>query len=153
MSAIIKAKPWVNVAVFESLSDGEILYAFLKGHRIEARIYNDRLLQRWLFLSPPRVAFRVQVRANAFRVAAQLLGGAPELGAILQRAIQCPSCGSLHVEYPRMTRKFFLPTVMLHLGIIFRVTQHEACCEDCHHIWNLPRVEKRGLRRVTVSGH
>ena len=40
-----------------------------------------------------------------------------------------------------MTRKFFLPTVVLHLGIIFRLIEHEAYCEGCHFLWNLPKDE------------
>jgi hypothetical protein len=37
-----------------------------------------------------------------------------------------------------MTRKFFLPTLALHLGIIFRIIEHECYCEHCHCTWNLP---------------
>ena len=37
-----------------------------------------------------------------------------------------------------MTRKFILPTILLHLGIIFRVIDHEYYCEHCHYFWNLP---------------
>jgi hypothetical protein len=36
-----------------------------------------------------------------------------------------------------MTRKFLLPTVALHLGIIFRIIAHESYCENCHMTWNL----------------
>ena len=153
MSSTIKAKPWANVAVFENLSDGEILQAFLKKRRIEAQICNDRLLQLRLFLNPPHAAFRVQVRGNAFRAVAELLGSAPEVAVIVQRAIHCPSCGSLRVAYPQMTRQFFVPTVLLLLGIFFHVIQHEARCENCHHIWHLPRLEKRGLPQLKASGH
>ncbi|HUA69267.1 MAG TPA: hypothetical protein VMA13_12025, partial [Candidatus Saccharimonadales bacterium] len=49
--------------------------------------------------------------------------------------------------YPQMTRKFFLPTVMLHLGIIFRVIDHECYCEHCHHIWNLPADQPRAASK------
>jgi len=52
--------------------------------------------------------------------------------AILEKAVHCPSCGSLRVNYPQMTRKFILPTVILHLGIIFRAIDHECYCESCH---------------------
>jgi hypothetical protein len=56
---------------------------------------------------------------------------------VLQKAIHCPSCGSLSVSYPQMTRKFILPTVLLHLGILLRVIDHECYCETCHFTWNL----------------
>jgi hypothetical protein len=82
------------------------------------------------------VTYRVQVRQDQVRNADELLA-AGTLDA-LQLALRCPSCGSLHVSYPQMTRKFILPTILLHLGIIFRVIDHECYCEHCHYIWNLP---------------
>jgi len=153
MSSSYYNKPWVNIAVFESLNDGRVLETFLKRRRFEARIYNDRLLQYFLFLCPPHATFRVQVRANAYRAATELLDSALEAVAILEPAIHCPSCGSLRINYPQMTRKFFLPTVLLHLGIIFRIIHHEAYCEQCHFIWPLPHPEKPVLSQLKASGH
>jgi hypothetical protein len=43
------------------------------------------------------------------------------------------------VQYPQMTRKFLFPTLLLHLGIIFRFITHEAYCENCHWLWGLPK--------------
>lgn len=127
---------WTDVAVFENLSDGRALEKFLTNHRLESRTYDDKVFRYFLFLRPPTVTYRVQVRGNAFRAATELLDKAP---AILEKALHCPSCGSLRVNYPQMTRKFILPTVILHLGIIFRVIEHECYCEHCHCIWNLPK--------------
>jgi hypothetical protein len=138
MSSSIHKKAWVNIAIFENLSDGQVLETFLNNRRIEARTYNDKLLQLILFLCPPRATLRVQVRANAFRAAAELLHDSTEAAVILEPALHCPSCGSLNVNYPQMTRKFFLPTVLLHLGIIFRFIEHQCYCEDCHAMWNFP---------------
>jgi len=131
-------KSWVNVAAFEESNEAQVLEAFFKNKGVEARTYNDKLLQLILFLCPPRATFRVQVRHGFFKYAMDLLETEPGAPAILQKAIHCPDCGSLHVEYPQMTRKFFLPTLFLHLGIIFRVIEHECYCENCHCIWNLP---------------
>ncbi len=132
---------WVNVALFENMRDGERLVEILRGKGFEARVYFDRLLQTFLFLCPPRATFRAQVHANDFKNAAHFLDTAPEVAPALERAIHCPSCGSLRINYPQMTRKFFLPTLLLHLGIIFRVIEHEAYCDHCHHTWNLPKTE------------
>jgi len=38
-----------------------------------------------------------------------------------------------------MTRRFLLPTLLLHLGIIFRVIVHQAYCENCHWLWSLSK--------------
>ena len=130
---------WSNVAIFENVSDGRLLEMDLKERGFEARTYNDRLLQYFLFLCPPHATIRVQVRGNDFKNAAYFVDHQSATSALLQRAIRCPSCGSLRVQYPQMTRKFFLPTLLLHLGIIFRVIVHEAYCESCHWLWSLPK--------------
>src|ERR1700689_2372643 len=123
MSAFLKRKKWVTVAMLE---------AVLRDKGFEARTFNDKLLQLFLFLCPPHATFRVQVRDNDFNNATDFLDREPVTCPFLQQAIRCPSCGSLHAQYPQMTRKFFLPTVLLHLGSIFRVIEHEAYCGSSH---------------------
>jgi hypothetical protein len=125
----------VNIAVFENINDGQVLETFLRDNGIEARTYNDKLLQGFLFLCPPRVTHRVQIHNDQFDQTTRLLDATHP--PILEKAIHCPSCGSLHMNYPQMTRKFFLPTLLLHAGIIFRIIEHEAYCENCHLTWNL----------------
>jgi hypothetical protein len=144
-------KSWVKIAVFEESNDAQALEAIFKNKRIEARTYNDRMLRLFLFLCPPRVTFRVQVRHGFLKYAMDFLETEPGVSAILQKAVHCPDCGSLRVEYPQMTRKFFLPTLLLHLGIIFRVIEHECYCENCHCIWNLPKnLPLRAVSRADV---
>jgi hypothetical protein len=134
-----KSNPWLDLAVFEDLDAGLSIEAFLTANGLRARTYDDKIFRYFLFLRPPRVTYRAQVHENEFQIAEDLLaGGAP---APLQRAIRCPSCTSLRVSYPQMTRKFMLPTILLHLGIIFRVIEHECYCEHCHFMWELPGRE------------
>ena len=128
---------WANVAVFEDINDGRILETFLRDKGVEARTYNDKLLQSSLFLCPPRNTYRVQVRHDDFDKATYAMDETHP--PILEKAMHCPSCGSLHVNYPQMTRKFLLPTVALHLGIIFRLIGHECYCEHCHLTWTHER--------------
>jgi hypothetical protein len=129
--------PWVTVAVFENINDGRILETFLRDKGMEARIYDDKLLQNFLFLCPPHVTHRIQVRRDQFDQATHAMDDAHP--PILEKAIHCTSCGSLRVNYPQMTRKFLLPTVALHLGIIFRIVGHECYCENCHLTWTYDR--------------
>ncbi len=137
MSGGRKKRAWIDIAVFEKPSDGKTLEALLKNKRFEARTYDDKLLRYFLFLRPPRVTHRVQIRESEFKIVANILE--KETPAVLNLAFHCPSCGSLRINYPQMTRKFILPTIMLHLGIIFRLIDHETFCEHCHHVWNLPK--------------
>jgi hypothetical protein len=130
---------WVNVALFENPADSRAVESFLEQKRIEARTYNDKVLQLLLFLCPPRLTYRLQVRRGSFKVATDLLTVNPP--GPLAKAIHCPSCGSLRVNYPQMTRKFLTPTILLHLAIIFRIIDHQCYCEACHLMWSLPKNE------------
>jgi hypothetical protein len=135
MSPLAKYQSWIDVAVFEDVNAGRAVETFFTDQGLPARIYDDKLFRYFLFLRPPRVTFRVQVRQNNVKAADDFLAAAaPDA---LQKAIRCPSCNSRRISYPQMTRKFFMPTVLLHLGIIFRVIDHECYCEQCHYIWNL----------------
>jgi len=149
MKLLANYTPWLDLAVFEDVDDARTVETFLAGNGLQARTYDDKLFRYFLFLRPPRVTFRVQVRQNEFPGAENLLAtGAP---TTLQSAIRCPSCASLRVSYPQMTRKFMLPTLMLHLGIILRVIDHECYCEHCHFIWNLPDEKPRLAPKAVAS--
>jgi hypothetical protein len=144
MKLLERSNPWLDLAVFEDLDAGRKLESFLTSEGFRARTYDDKIFRYFLSLRPPRVTYRVQVPADEFQSAGDVLaGGTP---AALQRALRCPSCASLRVSYPQMTRKFMLPTILLHLGIIFRVIEHECYCEHCHFIWEL-----LGARAITAA--
>jgi hypothetical protein len=128
---------WITVALFDDFVAAKNLEAFLKENKIDARTFNDRVLQVFLFLCPPQAIFRVQVRHPIYKMTLDLLNTHPPV--VLLNAIHCPECGSLRISYPQMTRKFLWPTLFLHLGIIFRSIKHQAYCETCHHIWSLPK--------------
>jgi hypothetical protein len=141
MSSKIKHQRWVDIAVFENIIAGKNVEALLTGKGFEARTYDDKWFRYFLFLRPPQITYRVQVRQNDItNVEAFLNAEAPDA---LKKAIHCPSCDSLQVSYPQMTRKFILPTIVLHLGIIFHVTDHECYCEHCHFTWNLSGEKTR----------
>ena len=134
----------MNVAVFDNASDGRVLETFLRDKEIDARAYHNKWFHAFLFLRPPHVTWRVQVRADQYSTTEQILGQSPP--PVLEKALHCPSCGSFHVSYPQMTRKFFLPTIALHLGIIFRLIGHECYCEHCHMNWSLPQDIAQNVR-------
>jgi hypothetical protein len=128
---------WHDVAVFEDFNDGQVLARFLKDEGFEVRTHDDKWFRYFLFLRPPRITHRVQVREPDFNEAANRLQA--KMPVILEKAMHCPACASLRVSYPQMTRRFILPTVLLHLGIIFRIIDHQCYCEHCHAVWYLPK--------------
>jgi len=143
-----KLHGWGDVAVFEDVNAGKAVEKFLAGRGFAARTYDDKLFRYFLFLRPPRLTVRVQVRRDEVQAADHIL--ATDAPAALQKALRCPACGSLRVSYPQMTRRFILPTVILHLGIIFRVMDHECYCEHCHNGWNLPSEKVRPAHKPAV---
>ena len=128
-------QPWHDLALFESIDAGRTLETFLRDNGFDARTYDDKWFRYFLFLRPPRITYKIQVRRNRLTDAYKLLE--TQSPAVLTKAMHCPSCGSLHVNYPQMTRRFVLPTILLHAGIILRVIEHQCYCEHCHHMWNL----------------
>lgn len=129
-------RSWVDVAAFENINDGHLLETYLRDKEIEARTYHNKWLHAFLFLRPPHITWRVQVRHDDFLKVEEIFNKSHP--PVLEKAMHCPSCGSLDVNYPQMTRKFFLPTILLHSGIIFRIIDHECYCMHCHYNWNLP---------------
>lgn len=136
MSATAHNQAWTDIAVFEELAAATGVETFLRGKGFKTRTHDDKWFRYFLFLRPPRVTYHVQVHHDDLKSADHvLLSSTPEL---LTPALHCPDCKSLRVAYPQMTRKFFLPTILLHAGILLRLVDHECYCEHCHSIWYLP---------------
>lgn len=136
MKSPSKHQPWADVAVFEDLDAAKTIETSLAGQGIQARTYDDKFFRAFLFLRPPEVTYRVQVHAEDLDRTSEFLTKDPP--AVLRDAIHCPSCNSLRVSYPQMTRKFVTPTIILHLGILLRLLEHQCYCDKCHFMWALP---------------
>jgi hypothetical protein len=136
MNSPSKHQPWADVAVFEDLNTSRTVETLLTSQGLQARTYDDKFFRRFLFLRPPRKTFRLQVHPDDFNRAQDLLHVGPK--DHLRDAIHCPDCDSPRVSYPQMTRKFILPTILLHAGILLRLLDHQCYCEECHCMWSLP---------------
>ena len=73
MSVLAKHLAWADVAVYEDVNAGLALETFLQSRGLPARTYDDKLFRYFLFLRPPRVTFRVQVRQRDLARAVDLL--------------------------------------------------------------------------------
>ena len=123
--------------MFEDLDAARTVETSLASHGFQAQTYDDKFFRAFLFLRPPQVTFRVQVHAEDLPRAGEFLqNNSP---AVLRDAIHCPSCNSLRVSYPQMTRKFVSPTIVLHLAILLRLLDHQCYCDKCHFMWALPK--------------
>lgn len=130
---------WANLAAFQKKTDAEELHSHLTAKGLETQVYDERKLQNWWFLSRPRIGVHVQVPSKDFYEVTDRIEADPKAKRILEKAVHCPSCHSLQVEYPQMTRRFLLPTVIAHFLVLLGVMKHYYYCEDCHYMWTRNR--------------
>ncbi len=133
---------WANVAAFEKKTDAEEFHSHLTRKGVEAQVYDERNLQSWWFLARPKIGVRVQVPSKNFYDVADKVNADPSAKSILRKAVHCPSCESLKVEYPQMTRRFILPTLIAHFLVLLGVMKHSYYCEDCHFTWTKNRAPR-----------
>lgn len=132
-------KDLVNAATYSTTSDAERLKSWLKGEGIQAEILDETRLQKFWFMATPKAGIHVQVPRDQFERVAVLLQS-EDTFSHLQSAVRCPSCGSLRVQYPDLTRKSVLPTLIPQLLVLLHITRHKYYCEDCHFTWpNVPK--------------
>ncbi len=140
---------YITIATFNTQASADKVRARLDEQGIPARVNNQRLLQRIWFLAKPYSAYHLEVpdadlsRAEAAIVALQ------DEEHTLSEAIRCPKCASLKVQYPQMTRKFVLPTLIAHGLVLLGFMQHRFYCEECHQTWSRPtKAGARPLKAV-----
>lgn len=145
--------PWTNLAVFENESDAHTLETFLQFHRIEARTLDNHLSRLALFLCPPVDTFTLQIREFDLARALDFLTAGSATKQTLNRAIHCPMCGSFKVQYPSLARREVVPTLALHLNLIFRLTGHEVFCENCRLLWQFHHPEISHVEKPLAFDH
>src|SRR5687767_2110110 len=101
-------KDYITVATFHAVEKAEPLRARLQEAGIPAATADETALQRFLFFSTPRAAFKVRVTKDDFDRASQYV---IQHGELMRFAVKCPDCGSSRVQYPQYTRKFFIPAL------------------------------------------
>jgi hypothetical protein len=136
----------INIATFDELADAEVLKAILINDGIDAWVQDERRLQRYWFAATPQAGIHLRVPESLIERAQQRLRTNSNAAIVLQRAVRCPSCWSYRVEYPAMTRKNALPTVVAQVAVALRLMKHECYCENCHYTWvrTLPTTEHKG---------
>ena len=124
-----------NIATFDEPADAEALKTVLKNGGVEAWVQDERRLQRFWFATHPQAGIHVRVPAPLLGRADECLKSNPGAALVLQQAVRCPSCHSYRVEYPAMTRKNALPTLVAQVAVALRLSRHECYCESCHYTW------------------
>ena len=67
----------------------------------------------------------------------------------LPRAVRCPECKSLRIEYPQYSRKSIVPNLLVRLLTLIGAAQREFYCQDCHYTW--PKDGTKAPRRAHMA--
>jgi hypothetical protein len=111
---------WINVASFDNPDEAIGLSMVLRDEGIDARVQDERTLQRiWFLTRPSRAGLHVCVPEHSFAFAQSYMEVSPVAERFLRRALHCPSCHSARVHFPQMTRKNVLPTLVAQLLVFF----------------------------------
>lgn len=141
----------VTIASFNTEAAANPVKDRLRAHGIPAEVSNQRLFQRVWFLAKPYAAHHLTVPKESQSRADELLARWQTEEGALSEALHCPQCGSLRIEYPQMTRKFVMPTLIAHSLSLVGALRHEFYCIECQHTWPWPT--KTGDRPLKTSLH
>ena len=123
------------VATFHNRSGAEAFGEYLVRNGVGIKVQDERRLQRYWFLSRPRAGIHVHVLKERLPLAEQMLKEWEASVTPGTRAIHCPACDSSRIQYPQMTRRFLLPTLVAQLGVWLGIFTQSFYCESCHHTW------------------
>jgi hypothetical protein len=113
---------------------------------IRAEVRDGLGLARLWYTNKRTAGVRLEVPTCQLERAEDLLkdwGGAQ---GTLRRAIRCPECKSLRVDYPQFTPKSFLTNLAMGFVAVLRLVEREYYCEDCHCMWAREEVKPRRAR-------
>ena len=127
---------YIKIGVFDKIDAAGRLLTFLVNQGFDVRTRDETRLQRFWFLTKPAASFYVEVAEDSLPKAKQLLQTDSEGIELLRSAIRCPSCQSVEVHFPQVTRKNILPGIvgnaLIHVGLM----KPAFYCEHCHHTWS-----------------
>src|SRR6185503_5805856 len=125
----------VPVATFNSRTTAEPLQKRLVEAGIYAEIHDELRLEKLWFVSKPAAGIRIEVPANQYERAYELLMEWDRQEAALRGAIRCPEWRSLRVEYPQFTRKFLLPHRAMGFLAAIHPGNKEYYSQERHFTW------------------
>lgn len=140
----MKTAESLPIATFNEPEPARALCQELAQAGFETCVNDKTKVEKFWFFSKPLAAVHVQVHAQDFARAAQLLAEWGDNCKPMKEAIRCPECGSSRIEFPQITRKFLMP-MAARLFMAFGIIPREFYCQNCQYTWPL----KEKLRRTS----
>ena len=128
----------VSVATFNELPPAQELCRQFEQAGVQPLIHDESKLERFWFMSEPLAAIHVEVQQPDYLKARRLMAEWENNSEVMKAAVRCPDCGSSRIEFPQITRKFYMPVVEV-LFMAIRLMPREFYCQDCQYTW--PKVK------------
>jgi Putative prokaryotic signal transducing protein len=125
----------IPVALFHDRAEAEPIRQRLAQAGIPAEIHDELRLEKLWLTCKEDCGVRLEVPANQFERAEDMLIEWDRREGALRDAIHCPECHSLRVDYPQFTRKSLLTNLAMGIAANVGVVEKEYYCEDCHLTW------------------
>jgi hypothetical protein len=125
----------MSIAHFHDRAKAEHIRQRLIEAGIPAEIHDELRLEKLWFASKAHSGVRLEVPANQFERAEDMVVDWDAKEGALRDAIHCPECGSLRVEYPQFTRKSLITNLAMGVAANVGLMEKEYYCEECHFTW------------------
>jgi hypothetical protein len=123
----------VNVASFENEQDAVQARDRLEQAGLHPEIQNESALQTF-WMSHEHASVKLRVPNEELDQAIRLVHELEEKGEpVMEKAVHCPECHSMRVQYPQYTRKWYLPGLVHFIASRFQARYY---CQDCHAVWS-----------------
>ncbi|HEY1084096.1 MAG TPA: hypothetical protein VGE29_17665 [Prosthecobacter sp.] len=127
---------YINLATMDSVHEAERLADMLSRHGLKARMHDESDIQRFIFFTKPKAFSIVQVPDPDYSRAVSFIQDLHDThDPLCNHIFSCPDCGSLAVEYPQFTRKYFITPLLLEWASNFGLFEKEFYCRKCHSTW------------------
>lgn len=137
---------WFRIALFPGCREGEVLKKRLEQAGVTARLHKELGLARLWFVTESKAMVDLEVPEEQTEKAKELLLAWDAADGALRKAVHCPQCGSLRVDYPQYTPRTILTNLLPGILAALHVIRKQFYCRDCHFTWPKPGT-RRFLRR------
>ncbi|HXS68933.1 MAG TPA: hypothetical protein VN761_08825 [Candidatus Polarisedimenticolia bacterium] len=128
----------ISIALFKSRPDAEPFERRLREAGVPAEAHDCSNIK----------GARIDIPADQFERAHQLLLNWDSSDGGLSGVIRCPECNSFRIEYPQYTHKSALPNLLVGALANIGALRKEFYCDDCHYTW-----PKEGTKPSRVRPH
>ena len=136
----------IRLALFHDCHAASAVRERLVRAGIRAEVHDELQLERLWFVSKSIAGVRVEVPFDQWELATKFLSDWHRTSNELLKAVHCPQCGSLRVDYPQFTRKSLLTNLAIGLMAEFRLIERDYYCEECHCMWPGPSLKPHRKR-------